>query len=129
EQSQTKASRDRSVISLSLRFAVAWQGRYCVWLGAGASNGFWRHQGARSLAAELLAETENGRLLVRDLRRTRGGLLRMFRTRKTNQQFVQVETQPMNTPYGLSVVENCTTCKLRKDGWYCSLPEELMKAV
>ena len=83
---------------------------------------------ARALAAELLAETENGRLLVRDLRRTRGGLLRMFRSHKTNQQFVQVETQPMNTPYGLSVVENCTTCKLRKDGWYCSLPEELMKA-
>ena len=52
----------------------------------------------------------------------------MFRTRKTNPQSVQVETQPMNTPYGLNVVENCTTCKLRKDGWYCSLPEELMKA-
>ena len=83
---------------------------------------------ARALAAELLAGTENGRLLVRDLRRTRGGLLRMFRTRKTNPQSVQVETQPMNTPYGLNVVENCTTCKLRKDGWYCSLPEELMKA-
>ena len=34
----------------------------------------------------------------------------------------------MNTPYRLNVVENCITCKLRKDGWYCSLPEELMKA-
>jgi hypothetical protein len=31
-------------------------------------------RGARALAAELLAETENGRLLVRDLRRTRTGL-------------------------------------------------------
>src|ERR1700756_3900724 len=32
------------------------------------------NRGARALAAELLAETENGRLLVRDLRRTRNGL-------------------------------------------------------
>src|SRR5690242_4903682 len=31
-------------------------------------------RGVRALAAELLAETENGRLLVRDLRRTRSGL-------------------------------------------------------
>ena len=33
-----------------------------------------KDRGARALAAEFLAETENGRLLVRDLRRTRGGL-------------------------------------------------------
>jgi hypothetical protein len=32
------------------------------------------NRGARALAAELLAETEDGRLLVRDLRRTRNGL-------------------------------------------------------
>ncbi len=31
-------------------------------------------KGTRALAAELLAGTENGRLLVRDLRRVRSGL-------------------------------------------------------
>jgi CRP/FNR family transcriptional regulator len=84
---------------------------------------------SRALAAELLAETENGRLLVRDLRRTRSGLQKMIRYRGSNpQQFVQLERGPMNTPYGLDMVENCMTCKLRKEGWYCSLQEDLLKS-
>jgi CRP/FNR family transcriptional regulator len=44
------------------------------------------------------------------------------------QQLKQVETEPMNTPYGLDMVENCMTCKLRKEGWYCSLQEDLLKS-
>lgn len=84
---------------------------------------------SRALAAELLAETENGRLLVRDLRRTRSSLKKIIRHPGLNpQQFVQVEREPMNTPYGLDMVENCITCKLRRDGWYCSLPEDLLKS-
>jgi CRP/FNR family transcriptional regulator, cyclic AMP receptor protein len=83
----------------------------------------------RALAAELLAETENGRLLVRDLRRTRSGLQKLIRYREpVTQQLARVEAEPMNTPYGLDMVENCITCKLRKEGWYCSLPEDLLKA-
>ena len=27
----------------------------------------------------------------------------------------------MNTPYGLQMVEDCNTCKLKKNGWFCSL--------
>jgi hypothetical protein len=38
-------------------------------------------RGVRALAAELLAETESGRLLVRDLRRTRSGLKQIARDR------------------------------------------------
>jgi CRP/FNR family transcriptional regulator len=84
---------------------------------------------SRALAAELLAETENGRLLVRDLRRTRTSLQKVIRFPElATQQIRQVETEPMNTPYGLDMVENCLTCKLRKEGWYCSLTEDLLKA-
>jgi CRP/FNR family transcriptional regulator len=33
----------------------------------------------------------------------------------------------MNTPYGLEVIENCLTCQLRKDKWFCGLSPELLK--
>ena len=79
-------------------------------------------RGTRALAAELLAETENGRLLVRDLRRTRRGLQPMAtRTAQNSCQLGRVEGTEMNTPYGLQIVENCNCCNLRKNGWYCAL--------
>ncbi len=84
--------------------------------------------GARALAAELLSETEDGRLLVRDLRRTRRGL----------NLIVQPDAEPvkpdiqkgeqMNTPYGLPVVENCLTCRLRQSGWFCQLSDDLLRS-
>ena len=87
-------------------------------------------RGARALAAELLAETENGRLLVRDLRRTRSGLheIRHYRGETAQSQQTASAEAGMNTPYGLQMVENCATCKLRQEGWYCALSAELLKA-
>jgi CRP/FNR family transcriptional regulator len=86
--------------------------------------------GPRALAAELLARTEDGRLLVRDLRRTRGGLHQLTRTTETpiQPQVVKGEAEPMNTPYGLQMVENCITCPLRKNSWYCGLSPDLLKS-
>lgn len=83
---------------------------------------------SRALAAELLADTRDGRLLVRDLRRTRSRLRHMVRYQPQRQTLVQLETKPMNTPYGLDLVENCNTCTLRKEGWYCSLPADLIRS-
>jgi CRP/FNR family transcriptional regulator, cyclic AMP receptor protein len=89
----------------------------------------WGDRGTRALAAELLAATENGRLLVRDLRRTRSGLQKILPFRESiSTRLAQPETQSMNTPYGLEMVENCMSCKLRKEGWFCSLSEDLLKA-
>jgi CRP/FNR family cyclic AMP-dependent transcriptional regulator len=34
----------------------------------------------------------------------------------------------MNTPYGLEIIENCVTCKLRKDKWFCGLSPEVLKS-
>ena len=89
-----------------------------------------QERGARALAAELLAETENGKLLVRDLRRTRSGLheITRFGTKIPGQSATHMEAQSMNTPYGLQMVENCTTCRLRKQGWYCALSGDLMRS-
>src|SRR5579864_7240074 len=88
-------------------------------------------RGARALAAELLADTENGRLLVRDLRRTRSGLHEVKHYRgetALSQQTASAEAGAMNTPYGLQLVENCATCHLRKEGWYCALSADLLKS-
>jgi CRP/FNR family transcriptional regulator, cyclic AMP receptor protein len=88
-----------------------------------------RDRGARALAAELLANTENGRLLVRDLRRTRSGLRDIalssdgqfcFKTQDSS------ETR-MNTPYGLQMIEDCNTCPLKKKGWYCALSDNIAR--
>lgn len=112
---------------------------YCGlrWHGAADTGSGWElvqamrshHNGSRALAAELLAETENGRLLVRDLRRTRKGLKQIITSSGTRTQVVNLraEAEPMNTPYGLHVVEDCNTCPLRQKGWYCSLSGDLMK--
>jgi CRP/FNR family cyclic AMP-dependent transcriptional regulator len=78
--------------------------------------------GARALAAELLSETEDGRLLVRDLRRTRGNLSLIARTP------VSTEVENMNTPYGLPMVENCITCHLKKQGWFCHFSGDLARS-
>jgi CRP/FNR family cyclic AMP-dependent transcriptional regulator len=88
-------------------------------------------RGGRAFAAELLAPTEDGRLLVRDLRRTRGALHQLARTSETPIQIeiaANGEAEQMNTPYGLPIVENCMTCPLRKNSWYCGLSADLLKS-
>ncbi|HZP18008.1 MAG TPA: Crp/Fnr family transcriptional regulator [Terriglobales bacterium] len=85
----------------------------------------------RALAAEILAGTKDGRLLVRDLRRTRSGLRQTACSGGQNPalpMFTPAEAEAMNTPYGLQMVEDCAGCKLRRAGWYCSLSAELLKS-
>lgn len=87
-------------------------------------------RGPRAFAAELLAQTEDGRLLVRDLRRTRSALHQFGRTTEKPIQLevLNGEAEPMNTPYGLQMVENCVTCPLRKSSWFCGLSPDLLKS-
>ena len=85
-------------------------------------------RGTRALAAELLAETENGRLLVRDLRRTRSGL-RMLAWAGISIDIGQAtKGEEMITPYGLPIVEDCMHCSLRKDNWFCHLSNGLLNS-
>jgi len=87
-------------------------------------------RGARAFAAELLARTEDGRLLVRDLRRTRSGLHQLTRIseKPIKVELANGEAEPMNTPYGLQMVENGVTCPLRKSSWFCGLSPDLLKS-
>src|SRR6266446_3496379 len=34
----------------------------------------------------------------------------------------------MNTPYGLEIIENCVSCKLRKDKWFCGLSSDVLRS-
>lgn len=113
---------------------------YCGlrWHGSADTSSGWElihamrsgHRGSRALAAELLAETENGRLLVRDLRRTRSGLRQIISSNGKRAHIVnlQAEAETVNSPYGLQIVEDCNTCQLRKKGWYCALSADLIKS-
>jgi len=83
----------------------------------------------RAVAATLLSKTEDARLLVRDLRRTRSGTQqpRSGAYPSFRESSNETNEAPMNTPYGLEVIESCLTCQLRKDKWFCGLSPELLK--
>jgi CRP/FNR family transcriptional regulator, cyclic AMP receptor protein len=88
-------------------------------------------KGARAVAAELLSDTENGRLLVRDLRRTRNGLRQITATPEEHFDFknqANAEAGMNTTPYGLPIVENCRTCTLKKKGWFCALSPDVTRS-
>jgi CRP/FNR family cyclic AMP-dependent transcriptional regulator len=38
------------------------------------------------------------------------------------------EAAAMNTPYGLEIIENCESCNLRKNKWFCGLSAEVLRA-
>lgn len=81
---------------------------------------------ARTIAAELLAKTEHSRLLLRDLRRAKTRLNKLASSRHQPAQ-CQDKVTAMNTPYGLEIVENCMSCKLRREQWFCGLSREELK--
>jgi CRP-like cAMP-binding protein len=86
------------------------------------------NRGIRALAAELIAGTEDGRLLVRDLRRTRGGLEEVKRLRGLEVQMSMASKAMASPPLHPEAVENCLTCHLRKQGWYCALSPDVLKS-
>jgi CRP/FNR family transcriptional regulator, cyclic AMP receptor protein len=82
----------------------------------------------RASAAELLARTEYGRVLKRDLRRAKARLRRETAARRESESF-HCEASRVSGPYGMEVVDNCAACKLRKHGWFCSLSPDGLRSV
>ena len=83
-------------------------------------SGDWE---SRAIAASLLAKTEDAKLLARDLRKGRS-----HRPVSTDHGVKKGKAQArgMKVPYGLEASENCLSCKLRKDRWFCCLsPDNL----
>ena len=87
------------------------------------------NRGARALAAEILAETEDGRLLARDLRRTRSGLSSLSLPHAADSMpGLVTKGDNMITPYGLPIVEDCMHCPLKKESWFCHLSSDLLNS-
>ncbi|HEX4486375.1 MAG TPA: Crp/Fnr family transcriptional regulator [Terriglobales bacterium] len=82
---------------------------------------------ARAIAAAMLAKTEKARLLAKDLRRTTK-TLRQAGSPETFKEDETTEVNDLKTPYGLEIIENCQGCKLRQEGWFCSLPPEALRS-
>lgn len=82
----------------------------------------------RTTAAALLSKTEHGRILVRDLRRARARAAKPAARNLAMPNGQQpTKVAEMNTPYGLEIVENCLSCKLRKSHWFCGLSPEVLR--
>jgi len=90
----------------------------------------WADNEGRRIAAELLARTEHGRILGRDLRRAKSRLRRLLPRRAPKPELQACEkVSAMHTPYGMEVVENCVACKLRKNQWFCSLSPDGVRTI
>jgi CRP/FNR family transcriptional regulator len=89
------------------------------------------NRGARALAAELFSQTENGRLLVRDLRRVRTGLREIAVSEDGKVCFKKYRQREasVKTPYGLQMVDDCNDCSLKGNGWYCFLSQNVASAL
>lgn len=80
------------------------------------------------IAAALLAQAENSQLPVPDLVRARDGPGKPSLESQPAIPDVSKVVATMNTPYGLEIIENCVTCKLRKDKWFCGLSSDVLKS-
>jgi CRP/FNR family cyclic AMP-dependent transcriptional regulator len=102
----------------------------CMWQKQGDQAAGWEliqalrssQQPAR-VAAVLLSETEDLDL------RTKIPADAENRTNTASFHFTsQDETGTnMNTPYGLEIIESCTTCRLRRPKWFCCLAPDVLK--
>lgn len=80
------------------------------------------------IAAALLAQAKDFELPARDPSRSRAGPGRPPPMSEPAAPDASKAVAPMNTPYGLEIIENCVSCKLRKDKWFCGLSSEVLKA-
>lgn len=80
------------------------------------------------IAATLLARAKHVQLQVRDKVRSRDGPRTPDLESEPATPDVSKVVVMMNTPYGLEIIENCVSCKLRKDKWFCGLSPDVLKS-
>jgi hypothetical protein len=81
------------------------------------------------VAAGLLAETEDGQLPLWDVSSGKGfPNVQGQDNAPIPHAYLGKTVATMNTPYGLEIIENCITCKLRRDKWFCGLSSDVLKA-
>jgi CRP/FNR family cyclic AMP-dependent transcriptional regulator len=102
--------------------------------GADAGAGWELVRGMKSaepgswIATALLAETKHLRLRVREQRRVMASPGTPPPENGLPIREVGEVVATMNTPYGLEIIENCVSCKLRQDKWFCGLSSDVLKS-
>jgi CRP/FNR family transcriptional regulator, cyclic AMP receptor protein len=76
----------------------------------------------RTIAASLLAKTENARIPVQAVRKA-------GRAAANFTGGVEVERSAMRTPYGLELIEACSQCRARQENWFCGLSPAGLKVL
>jgi CRP/FNR family transcriptional regulator, cyclic AMP receptor protein len=66
--------------------------------------------------------------LLRDLGPAGTPAVEEFQAANESAETGKAEAGAMKTPYGLEIIENCVTCNLRKDKWFCGLSPEVLRA-
>jgi CRP/FNR family cyclic AMP-dependent transcriptional regulator len=106
-----------------------------LWRGAGDTNSGWEliqslrsfDRDSRAVAAALLSKTQNSRLLSRDLQRAKR-IFRPVNHPEISYEYKVGKVKDLKTPYGLEITENCQSCKLRQDKWFCGLSSEALRS-
>jgi CRP/FNR family transcriptional regulator len=108
-----------------------------LWLKQGDADAGWElvrglkaSESTAWIAETLLAQTANLELEVRDW--GRATVDPDTPIPETGLEILDVSKAAAtmntpNTPYGLEIIENCVTCKLRKDKWFCGLSPGVLK--
>src|SRR5438552_8957596 len=108
-----------------------------LWLKQGDADAGWElvrglkaSESTARIAETLLAQTANLELEVRDW--GRATIDSDTPIPETGLEILDVSKAAAtmntpNTPYGLEIIENCVTCKLRKDKWFCGLSPGVLK--
>lgn len=85
-------------------------------------------QPGAQVATALLAGTRNLELQSPKQQRAPASLVMLSPESRLPRREMDEVPATMNTPYGLEIIENCVTCKLRKDSWFCGLSSDVLKA-
>jgi CRP/FNR family transcriptional regulator len=80
------------------------------------------------IATALLAQAKDFELPAPAPANSRAGPVRPPPQSEPAEPDVSKVVATMNTPYGLEIIENCVSCKLRRDKWFCGLSSEVLKA-
>jgi CRP/FNR family transcriptional regulator, cyclic AMP receptor protein len=83
---------------------------------------------AARIAAAFLVETKNVHLATPERALVAGWFPQAVGAQRSRNLRVWNAVAAANTPYGLEIIENCVTCKLRRDKWFCGLSPEVLKS-
>lgn len=108
--------------------AVLWLKQEDVDAGWELVRGLKASESTARIAETLLAQTANLELQVRDWDRANSDPDTPIPESGLEMLDVSKAAATMNTPYGLEIIENCVTCKLRKDKWFCGLSSDVLKS-